>query len=86
MDRMLQLAETNHSNLASMSNNLDSMTATLGRIDRRLETESNRRASFQTGPQGAFNPSYPQYSSIQGSSRSNERSARGEGSSKRRRH
>ncbi|KAF2158725.1 hypothetical protein M409DRAFT_61413 [Zasmidium cellare ATCC 36951] len=57
IDRAIQLAEENKLSLAMANNNLDTVYAEMGRVNRRLGVEvERRRAGTQIGDQGALYP------------------------------
>ncbi|KAF2172213.1 hypothetical protein M409DRAFT_17452 [Zasmidium cellare ATCC 36951] len=67
LDRAIQLAEENNLSLAMANNNLDSVYAEMGRVNRRLGVEvERRRAGTQMVDQDALYPANAPYNSVQG--------------------
>lgn len=64
LDRAIQLAEENNLSLAMANNNLDSVYAEMGRVNRRLGSRSKEE---EPEPKwGALYPANAQYNSVQG--------------------
>ncbi|KAK4508128.1 hypothetical protein PRZ48_001866 [Zasmidium cellare] len=67
LERMIEIMEDGTSKLASMSNDVEQLYARVGRIDRSVENQmERRRVAIQNAGQGAGYPANSQYGSGQG--------------------